>query len=202
MSILDDIGRFVFVSHPPVKADVLFIPGGSSPELMETAAALWHQGYAPAMIPSGKYSIKRGYFAGSRTKTDIYPGPYDTESAFMADVAQRCGVPAEAIWQEPEAVYTMQNAEFSRRITDARAVTVRTALICCKSFHARRVQMYYTLAFPAARLHVIPVDVHGITRQNWYTTDAGVSAVMGELRRIGEQFPGLITRFSLPENPL
>lgn len=194
MPILEDIGRFVFISHPPEKADIIFIPGGSSPELMEKAAELWRQGYAPVMIPSGKYSVKRGYFAGSRTKMETYPGPYSTESAFMADVARRCGVPADAIWEEPEATYTMQNAVFSRRIADEKGLAVRTALVCCKSFHARRVQMYYALAFPEARLLVIPVDVNGISRQNWYTSDAGIGAVMGELRRIGEQFPTLISQ--------
>ncbi len=83
---IKDISNFIFVSDPPEQADVIFIPGGSYPELPEKAAELFHQGYAPYILPSGQYSIQHGHFVGVRTKTEIYTGPFQTEFGFMKDV--------------------------------------------------------------------------------------------------------------------
>ena len=56
---------YIFVEHPPAKADILFIPGSNAAALGERAAALWREGYAPVVIPSGKYSILTGRFGGA-----------------------------------------------------------------------------------------------------------------------------------------
>ncbi|HHY22630.1 MAG TPA: hypothetical protein GX527_00085 [Clostridiaceae bacterium] len=36
------------------KVDILFLPGGSFPEIPERAAKLYHDGYAPLMLPYQK----------------------------------------------------------------------------------------------------------------------------------------------------
>lgn len=66
MRIIDDISNFIFVKDKPQKADIIFIPGGSYPEIAEEAARLWHEGYSNIILPSGKYSVKRGYFHSRR----------------------------------------------------------------------------------------------------------------------------------------
>ncbi len=44
MKYIDDITKFIFISDEPIKADIIFIPGGSYPEIAETAAKLWNIG--------------------------------------------------------------------------------------------------------------------------------------------------------------
>ena len=38
--IIQDISDFIFVSDPPVDADIIMVPGGSYPEPAEVAAQL------------------------------------------------------------------------------------------------------------------------------------------------------------------
>jgi len=51
--------------------------------------------------------------------------------------------------------------------------------------------MLYQLAFPEAGISVVPVDCHGITRDNWYMQEYGIDRVFGELARCGNQFIGI-----------
>lgn len=43
MEIITDISNFIFVSDEPEKADAIFLPGGSHPELPEYAAELYRR---------------------------------------------------------------------------------------------------------------------------------------------------------------
>jgi hypothetical protein len=61
MRIINDISNFIFVQDEPQKVDIIFIPGGSYPEIAEEAAKLWCEGYSNIILPSGKYGVKRGY---------------------------------------------------------------------------------------------------------------------------------------------
>ena len=194
--VLEDISRFIFLEDALREADVLFIPGNSSPEPMEQAVRLWKEGYAPLLCPSGRFSITRGQFEGPARKQALYPGPYATEWAFMADIGARLGVPPERILREDQATYTMQNAVFSRQVLDQAGVQVRRGLLCCKNSHARRAYMYYQYAFPEAEFTVCPVEVDGVSRENWFQTEDGIQKVMGELARCGQQFPDLIPGFA------
>ena len=186
-NVIKDITDFIFVADAPERADIIFIPGGSYPELPEHAARLWREGFAPLVLPTGKYSIKRGRFRGVRTKAEIYDGDYLTECAFMTDVLQKNGVPAAAILREDRSEYTRQNAFFARQITDAAGLRVDRAIIVCQGFHARRCLLYWQLAYPETAFSVCPVDPSGITGENWFRTERGVDRVMGELARCGSQ---------------
>ena len=52
---IDDITAFIFLHDAPQKADILFIPGNGHAEPSEYAAQLYHSGYAPLILPSGRY---------------------------------------------------------------------------------------------------------------------------------------------------
>lgn len=193
--VIQDITNFIFLEDSPQPADVIFIPGSTAPEPMERAAALWKEGYAPLMIPSGRYSVRFSSFPGASRKRELYPGPYRFESEFYADIAQKNGVDPAAVLPEPRATYTMQNAVFSRELADQKGIAVHRALICCKNVHARRAFMYYRYAFPEAELLVIPVEIMGIRRDNWFRSSKGIRLVLGELERCGSQFTDLIPAF-------
>lgn len=199
--ILEEIGEFIFVRDQLEQADAIFIPGGSLPDLGEEAARLWHQGLAPLIVPSGKFSAKWGRFMGLKSKRELYPGDYLTECAFLTDVLIKNGVLPQAILGEDQAGYTKQNAQFTRLLLERRGHCIRRAILCCKSFHARRVLTAYQLFFPDTRfmVHPVPAREHGVllTQENWFQSPEGISRVLGELKRLGEQFHGEMTAFAL-----
>lgn len=192
MRFYEDITSFIFKEDAPVLSDVIWIPGGDSPELPEKAAELYHQGLAPVLIPSGKFSITKGEFQGSVSQKSRYPGEYATECEFYCRVLREKGVPEEAVLREAQAVYTLQNAQFSKELTDGQGIKVRRGLLCCKSFHARRAYQYYQYVYPDAEIRVIPADVYGISRENWMDSPEGRRKVLRELSKCGSQFEGML----------
>lgn len=188
MRIIDDISNFIFVEDKPQKADIIFIPGGSYAEISEEAARLWHYGYSDLILPSGKYSVKRGYFPGPLSKGHIYNKKYNTEWEFLKDVLIQNGVDEKSVLKEDNSQYTYQNALFSKEVTDKHNLNIKKAIICCKSFHARRCLMYYQIAYPQTEFIVCPSSIKGINKESWFKTEEGIDKVMGELMRCGSQF--------------
>ena len=198
MSIIQDISDFIFVNDQLEDADIIFLPGGSWPEPSEKAAELWHEKYARLILPSGMYSPKRGsHFPGSQTKKDIYYETYETEWDFMKSVLLHCGVDETAILLENRAYErgTLDNAFFSKIVTDSLNLSINKAIIVCKSFHARRCLMSYTWAYPSTRFMVCPVDLENTSKDNWYITQLGIDRVMTELQKCGQYFKEAIPLF-------
>ncbi|MBZ9635221.1 YdcF family protein [Clostridium sp. FP1] len=196
MKTIDDITNFIFLESNPKKADIIFIPGGSYAELAENATVLWKSGYAPLILPSGKYSVKRGHFPNPSSKAEKYNGTYNTEWDFLRDVLIENGVDENPILKEEDAQFTYENVFKSREITDKLNLHINKAIICCKSFHARRCYMYYKWAYPDTELIICPSVVQGINRDTWFTTENGVERVMGELMRCGSQLKDYIMEFA------
>ena len=192
MKVIDDISDFIFLQDEMQKADIIFIPGGSHPELGEYAAELWKQGFASLVMPSGGVSVKTGKFNGVKSKKELYDKDYKTDCEFLADVLIKNGVPENSIIWEDKSGYTKENAAFSRTIADKNNLHITKAILCCKSFHARRSLMCYQLAFPDTEFFVYPVPYYQdnmlISKENWYKTEAGIKRVLGELQRCGNQF--------------
>ncbi|MCL2463185.1 MAG: YdcF family protein [Defluviitaleaceae bacterium] len=186
--LFEDISKFIFVNDAPVLSDVIFLPGGTYPEAAERAARLWKAGYAPLIAPSGKYYALAEGFGGVKSKAEIYGENFSTEWEFFRHVLLANGVDERGIVPEKEAGTTCENAKFTRKMLDGMGVGVKRAIICCKSYHARRALMYYQYYFPEAELRVCPADISGINRDNWYLTEKGIKAVMGEMRKCGGQF--------------
>lgn len=194
MQYIDDISNFIFINNKPKKADIIFIPGGSYGEIGENAARLWKKGYAPLIMPCGKYSITLGYFPGPSSKKEIYNKNYNTEWEFFKDVLIKSGVNEEVIIKEDKSTYTYENAIFSRKITDALSLNIKKAIICCQAFHARRCLMYFETLYPNTKFIVCPSETQGINKRNWFTTDKGISIVLSELEKCGSQFKDIIKK--------
>lgn len=193
MRIIDDITDFIFLEDEMQKSDIIFIPGGSHPELGEYAAELWKQGLAELIMPSGGVSIKTGKFNGVRSKKEIYNKDYKTDCEFLVDVLMINGIPESSILWEDTSSWTKENALFSRRVADENNLSIKKAILCCKSFHARRSLMCYQLAFPDTKFYIHPIIPYYegnilISKENWYKTDVGIKRVLGELQRCGNQF--------------
>lgn len=195
--IITDITNFIFIEDKPQKVDAIFLPGGSHPEQPEFAAELYHKGYAKWLIPSGGVSVKRDKWPGVRSKADIYNGDYQSDCEFFIDVFIKNGVPADTIIGEDKSGHTRDNAFLSRMVVDEKGIEIKTAIIVCKAFHARRCLMLYQMAFPDTMFYVCPVVCMGITKDNWYKTEQGIDRVLGELARCGNQFVGDIKEYLL-----
>lgn len=195
--IIEDISNFIFVSDEPERVDTIFLPGGSHPQQPEYAAKLYLDGYADLLVVSGGVSVKRDKWPGVRLKAEIYNGDYKSDCEFLTDVLVKNGVPANAVIGEDKSGHTHDNAFFSRKVVDEKGIDIKTAMIVCKEFHARRCFMLYQLAFPNVELRVCPVNCCGIARDNWYKSEQGIDRVLGELARCGNQFAGDVKNFLL-----
>lgn len=193
--IINDISDFIFVSDEPQKVDAIFLPGGSHPQQPEYAAKLYRDGYAKWLVPSGGISVKRDKWPGVRTGKEKYDGDYHSDCEFFTDVLIKNGVPDEIIIKENKSGHTRDNAFLSRKVVDENGLKLKTAIIVCKAFHARRCLMLYQLAFPDVTFYVCPVNCYNITRDNWFETEQGIDRVLGELARCGNQFVGDIKEY-------
>ena len=194
---IQDIADFIFLSDAPAPADVIFVPGNGHALPSELAAQLYHKGYAPRILPSGRYAIGTSGFAGQLSGSRRYEGEFETEWAFMRHILMENGVPESAILREDEATYTYQNAINSRKRTDAENLTISRAIICCMPVHARRCRMYYETLYPQSELIVCPAPGAAITRENWLNTAEGIDAVLGEMERCGGQFHAILKEIAL-----
>ena len=191
---LENAEEFVFAENKPERSDIIFVPGNGYPQMAERAAELYKAGLAEWILPSGRYSVVNGKFSGVLRKTDIYNKEYETEWEFLKDVLERNGVPEKKILREDHATFTYENAIYSRQMTDQKGLEIRKAILCCKSYHARRCLMYYELLYPETEFYVVSVDADGITRENWRENEEGIDAVTGELSRIVKQFSLMLER--------
>lgn len=188
---LSNFTDFIFLEDEPQEADIIFVPGNGFPQMAERAAQLWKEGYAPRVLPSGRYSVLTGKFAGIQAKIQKYSGEYETEWDFLYDVLIKNGVDGQAVLKENQATYTYQNAIYSRKVTDAAGIEIKKAIICCKAQHARRCRMYYQLLYPETDFMICPSDV-GINRTNWFLSEEGIEEVLGEVERCGKQFHKIV----------
>lgn len=185
---------FIFVEDQPEEADVIFVPGSRKIEHAIRAAELYRAGYAPYVLPSGRYATTYGCFRGvpERYRAD-YPDEYETEWAFLRAVLMKHGVPETAILRENQATYTWENATLSRDVLEKAGITPKTAILSCHAFHARRALMYYQAAMPETRFIVCPTATPGYTRADWFHTEKGRSRVLGEVQRLGSQVTEVFT---------
>lgn len=186
MQFYQCITDFIFVEDEPQHADIIFVPGGNYPEAARHAAELYGRGFAPYVLPSGRYSILEGSFGRSG---------YETECDYLCDVLRCGGVPEAAIIREDQATFTYENAIYSRKRTEELGIPVQKAILCCQAFHARRSLMYYQEQFPDAQLLVCPVMTKGISRSTWHRSEQGIDTVLGEVERCGGQFHEIMRKY-------
>ncbi len=181
MGLIKRITRYLFIENAPEKADVIFLPGSPFAKPAERAVRLYLEGFASVVVPSGNCWI----FHRS--------GEHSCECEALAEVLTSAGVPDAAILRESGARHTLDNARLSRAALDRAGIPVRTAILCCQSFHGRRCLKAYRRYFPEARLLVCPVATRGFDAANWHKTPVGVFKVCTELLKCTGLFFFLIS---------
>ena len=192
MGFVQDITDFIFVEHEPEQADIIFIPGGDQGALAVTAARLYKAGYAPYVLPSGRFSKPVGHcrIPGYEERTD-----WD----FLHELLVREGVPDSAILEEKKATYTYENAIYSRKVTDSQGLSIKKAILCPQACHARRALLYYKVCFPETEFLVCPTVTREISRENWFLEEQKIDIVLGELEKCGSQFHEILKEFRKQE---
>lgn len=185
MKIIEVYTDFIFLEDQMETADIIFVPGSDEAALPIQAAKLWHQGYAPVVLPSGKHAK----YAKGFTKDPAF----ETEWAYFRDILQQHGVPTERILKEDQATFTYENALRSRQVTDQAGLQIKKAILCCQAYHARRASLYYQVCFKEAKILVCPVETKGINRQNWHRSAKGIELVLEEITHCGTQFVEILT---------
>jgi uncharacterized SAM-binding protein YcdF (DUF218 family) len=173
------VTELVFVSDEPAPADAIFLPGCSRHiGHILRAARLYRDGFAPLIVPSGRFGVGQERFR--------LPG-WDTECDWMMSVLACLGVPDSAILPEREASFTWDNARRSRGVCDRAGLRIREGILCCRPFHARRALLYYQTAFPETKWRVCPSREADVNAEDWHMTAAGRKRILGEIRRLGDQ---------------
>lgn len=191
--MLKDMTDFIFLENEPEKSDIIFIPGSGYGALSLTAADLWKHGFAPYILPSGRFSILENSFSGSADGILPKNGTgFLTECAYHKALLIENGVSESAILTEDKAAYTYENAIYSKQVTDALGLKIKKAIICCQAFHARRCRLYYELLYPETQFLICPTVTQDISRNNWYLNHDKIDRVLGEIERCGSQFHDIV----------
>lgn len=181
MNELDAITDFIFVEHEPQKSDIILVPGGSHPQLMDRASQLFLAGFAPYVLPSG-------------AKNELVPD-WSSEAEWFKDIGMKLGVPEEAILVEDQATDTLENAKYSLAMIQKKNIPASKVILVCKTQHARRALLTYKFVFPVSTEFIVcPIpDKRNITRENWFLDQEKIDKVMGEVEKIGKYFREKIT---------
>ena len=174
--IFEDITKFIFVEHTPCKVDIILVPGGSYPEIMNKACELFLDGYANYILPSGGFNKK--------LPTHL------TEFDYFYDIALKKGISPNNILREDKAANTFENALFSMQLIQYRNLKINKAMLVRKAYHARRALLTYQYVFgDNIEFFVIPVeDTRNINKNNWYMKSNNRNLVFDELVKIGTYF--------------
>lgn len=173
---LEAISEFIFLSEEIKPCDIILIPGGTWPELMERAAELYFRGLAPIILPSG------------RQNDNILE--YESEGEFLKNVGISLGVPAEVILVEDKAANTFENARFSLELLKDKHLEIKSVLLVCKAYHSRRALLTYQAIFPRETEFYISTVTNqkDIRKDNWFLDKDKIDLVMKEVKKIGTYF--------------
>lgn len=194
---IQDVTSFIFMEDALLPCDIILIPGTSKSAITEKAAELYHAGFAPFILPSGRYSSSLGHFASENIDNPRYVGHFATDFEYCKHILIKNGVPETAILCEDRATNSMENAAFSAQVINAAGIRVQRAIICCQAFHARRAFLSYACHFPDTELIVVPTATQGITKENWFKSEKGYRKVMGEVAKCGAYFKDVGTTLGL-----
>ncbi|CAH8771118.1 YdcF family protein [Paenibacillus dendritiformis] len=176
----DCLTELVFVpEEEPRPADIILVPGGSHTQPMAIAAQLYHEGYAPLVLPSG----------GNNPKLDR------TEWEHLQQIGVSLGVPEHAILREDKAKNTFDNARNSWSIIKEHQLEVNRAILVCKAYFSRRALMTYQAVFPPTVQFCVQQDSTRVNRHDWFKEEAGIKLVLTEARKIATYFEPHIPRW-------
>jgi uncharacterized SAM-binding protein YcdF (DUF218 family) len=135
------------MKHQIAKADVILVLCSHDERVVERAAQLFHEGWAPLVIFSGGH--------GSITRT-LWDEP---EAERFARIAVDLGVPRESILIEPHSTNTGENVEFTKRLLAERDLDLQKFIVVQKPYMERRAFATFRKLWPEKELIVTSPQV-------------------------------------------
>lgn len=175
------IWDYMHLHHQLEKADAILVLGGRDIRVVEYAAELWLEGWAPYIICAGSGTIHnnkpgREKFAGT------------TEAEVFAQVAIEKGVPESVILIENKSQNTGQNYEFATQILRDQGIELKTLIVVHKPHVERRTYAAGKLWLPKVNLIVTspPVSLADYPNEVNSVGEHWIHALVGEVQRIKE----------------
>ena len=174
---LQVIWDYLGMHQTPEPADVIVGFGNFNTNIARRAAELYRQGLAPVVLFTGGLG---------RNTEGLLPEP---EAARFARVAMECGVPENAIVQEPNSANTAENILFTRRLLEERDIPHHRILGVHQPFMERRITAAMGVYWPEQAFRVtspqisIP-DYLADAQKQGITENAAVSVIVGDFQRM------------------
>lgn len=159
------------------KADAIIVLAGTRGDIqflngkIRTEAHLYHQGWAPYLIASGKFSLKITELpvliplaelekAASERRIDQKDvakaaQTWDTSlgATYIRDQAIELGIPPEAILLEQESLHTRENAEYVLEILKKQ--NMQRVILVTSPFHQLRTYLTFAKVFQPYHIEII-----------------------------------------------
>lgn len=142
--VVGPLWDYLAVTDVPDRADVIFVFGSQALAVPKRAAELYHDGYAPIVLASGRYG---------RMTRDVFDQP---EALVFRDRLVQDGVPPAAIVTETEAGNTLENVRFGVAALHRKRIAVASALLVAKPFVMRRCAATFARQAPDIRVRCCP----------------------------------------------
>ena len=178
-------GQWLVVEDPLTAADVIFVHGGLYPFRALEAAALYQQGWAPAV-----WLTRRAPGRREKILNDLGID-HPEEATRNREVLMRLGVPPEAIKILPNNVRNTES-ELEAVSGEARARGVEHVILVTSKQHTRRARamwMYVVGGQPRATVRYAREDPFDPDR--WWSTTNGALDVLHELFGLLNLWAGL-----------
>lgn len=172
--VLLGVGHWLEVTDPLGKADAIVAISGDSGARVESAIALWKQGYAPVLI-----------FSGGSSDPESVPS-----AELMKRTAEAAGVPANAIVVEGTSATTEENAQHVADLMRSRGI--RSAILVTSPYHQRRAALLFEREFAEAALSFRnhPAEDPNWDASFWWTREPSRSRTLIELAKLGALVAG------------
>lgn len=166
--LLGALGRLLVVAEQPVPSDAIVVLGGDWQGRIQKGIQLFKQGYAPVLVVTGGMLI-----APARTQAD-----------YLAEVAQRAGVPPQAIVKEGRPSSTWQDAVLT--VDEARRRGWKRVLVVTSDWHSRRAAMVFRRVYGKAGIEVrsVPSAEWRFDTYRWWEYPEGGEAILSEWLRL------------------
>jgi uncharacterized SAM-binding protein YcdF (DUF218 family) len=160
------------VRHELSPADAVMVLGSHDLRVGERAAELFLQNLAPVLILSGGY--------GNFTR-DTFKAP---EADLLAEVAERCGVPREAMIVENRSTNTGENVLFVKELLKARGLSIKTAIAVHKPYMERRTYGTLRKQWPELQVRVTSPKMSFDDYCDGLGKERVINIMVGDLHRI------------------
>ena len=202
------LGRQFALRDPLQKADAIVVLAGTRGKMefldgkIRTAVELYHRGWAPYIICSGKFSAKatenprlipleelqeaarKGRIQQSEIEKAAKIWDTNLGARYMREKVLAMGVPSERILIEDESLHTRENAEFVLNIL--REHNFSRIILVTSPFHQLRTYLTFSKVFRPYSIKII--NYHADTGEwhpaTWFLSKVNRDLVKGENQRI------------------